>query len=396
MSLSNTPPPSGSPSSSYKAHIDTIFTANKLTDAQASLKQIAKLLQGITPKSRQIPLSNFVVKKFVQGITGGMDLLHSLGFTEITVNNKTYLTLPEQVDYSNIGTIAAEILAASTSPPTQLTSTSTPIPRMDDHQSLANSEMNKDVVIAGTPVDPKKCSSGCGFYANDAFDGMCSSCFKSQQSKQTQAHLKNRLARVAKQTFKNQCATLHCPFSVWKDAPKDYAVDLSNALKCTHHGAVCDKNNTMSDKDIPKEPQIVESTPTDAIPTQTPAIQTQTLLKCMYCSIGDVVKTFRAENPPTVSERRRIIGLKVRAMGVISTAMRVIQKDKTRCWTCQRRFAGLSGTECRCGFVFCGLHRYAQSHDCTFDHLSRYASTLAKSTLNDINKTKLEKQEDEY
>ena len=35
-----------------------------------------------------------------------------------------------------------------------------------------------------------------------------------------------------------------------------------------------------------------------------------------------------------------------------------LQTKRDRCWTCKKK-TGLTGFECRCGFVFCGTHRYA-------------------------------------
>ncbi|CAD7695567.1 unnamed protein product [Ostreobium quekettii] len=40
---------------------------------------------------------------------------------------------------------------------------------------------------------------------------------------------------------------------------------------------------------------------------------------------------------------------------------------KVRCPVCRRR-VGLTGFACKCGRVFCGEHRYAEAHDCGFDH----------------------------
>lgn len=41
-------------------------------------------------------------------------------------------------------------------------------------------------------------------------------------------------------------------------------------------------------------------------------------------------------------------------------------QDPKRCLTCRRR-VGITGFRCRCGFVFCGTHRYAEQHECSFD-----------------------------
>ncbi|KAK9277567.1 hypothetical protein L1049_007112 [Liquidambar formosana] len=41
-------------------------------------------------------------------------------------------------------------------------------------------------------------------------------------------------------------------------------------------------------------------------------------------------------------------------------------KAANRCGICKRK-VGLTGFKCRCGSTFCGTHRYAENHDCTFD-----------------------------
>lgn len=34
---------------------------------------------------------------------------------------------------------------------------------------------------------------------------------------------------------------------------------------------------------------------------------------------------------------------------------------------CCRKKLGLTGFKCRCGLTFCGQHRHAEGHNCTFD-----------------------------
>lgn len=64
-----------------------------------------------------------------------------------------------------------------------------------------------------------------------------------------------------------------------------------------------------------------------------------------------------------------------------SAAEREEQKDKTKCWACSRK-CGLTGFECRCGYVFCSKHRYAEDHDCNFDHKGKGREILAKNNPN--------------
>jgi len=40
---------------------------------------------------------------------------------------------------------------------------------------------------------------------------------------------------------------------------------------------------------------------------------------------------------------------------------------KNRCASCKKK-VGLTGFACRCGGMFCGLHRYSDKHDCNFDY----------------------------
>ncbi|KAJ7524275.1 hypothetical protein O6H91_18G084700 [Diphasiastrum complanatum] len=49
-----------------------------------------------------------------------------------------------------------------------------------------------------------------------------------------------------------------------------------------------------------------------------------------------------------------------------------------RCLTCKKR-VGLTGFKCRCGNVFCALHRYSDKHSCTFDYRSTGRDAISKA-----------------
>lgn len=61
------------------------------------------------------------------------------------------------------------------------------------------------------------------------------------------------------------------------------------------------------------------------------------------------------------------------------------QTDKTKCWTCSKKI-GLMGFDCRCGYIYCAKHRYAEEHECDFDHKSRGREIIAKANPNIVNK----------
>lgn len=54
-----------------------------------------------------------------------------------------------------------------------------------------------------------------------------------------------------------------------------------------------------------------------------------------------------------------------------------VQKNKKRCWECKKK-VGLTAIECRCGFVFCNNHRYADQHKCSFDFKAADRAELAR------------------
>jgi len=51
---------------------------------------------------------------------------------------------------------------------------------------------------------------------------------------------------------------------------------------------------------------------------------------------------------------------------------------KNRCLTCRKK-VGLTGFSCRCGGMFCSIHRYSDKHDCTFDYKELAQQQIRKS-----------------
>uniref|UniRef100_A0AAR2J5B0 AN1-type domain-containing protein n=1 Tax=Pygocentrus nattereri TaxID=42514 RepID=A0AAR2J5B0_PYGNA len=50
---------------------------------------------------------------------------------------------------------------------------------------------------------------------------------------------------------------------------------------------------------------------------------------------------------------------------------------KNRCFTCRKK-VGLTGFDCRCGSLFCGIHRYSDAHNCSFDYKAEAAEKIRK------------------
>lgn len=54
-----------------------------------------------------------------------------------------------------------------------------------------------------------------------------------------------------------------------------------------------------------------------------------------------------------------------------------VQMNKSRCWACNKK-VGLTGFKCRCQYVFCAAHRYADKHNCPIDYKSIGREEVAK------------------
>ncbi|XP_024982742.1 zinc finger A20 and AN1 domain-containing stress-associated protein 8-like [Cynara cardunculus var. scolymus] len=54
------------------------------------------------------------------------------------------------------------------------------------------------------------------------------------------------------------------------------------------------------------------------------------------------------------------------------------KEGPTRCMTCRKR-VGLTGFNCRCGHIFCSVHRYSDKHDCPFDYRATAKDAIAKA-----------------
>ncbi|GAB4856059.1 Zinc finger A20 and AN1 domain-containing stress-associated protein 8 [Ancistrocladus abbreviatus] len=55
-----------------------------------------------------------------------------------------------------------------------------------------------------------------------------------------------------------------------------------------------------------------------------------------------------------------------------------VKQGPNRCSTCKKR-VGLTGFNCRCGNLFCAMHRYSDKHNCPFDYRTAARDAIAKA-----------------
>jgi hypothetical protein len=194
----------------------------------------------------------------------------------------------------------------------------------------------REVVLQSVP-----CIKGCGFYGTTATLSMCSSCFR--------AHSKESVkAEVAKIEQQQEIVT-----------PK--------LLPAPTPSLAIPSIPELSSK--PASPKSA-ALPLLALPAPAPATVAAAPIPAPLPAVEEPAVKAVVEDAKGPSEEDG------------SGNGRPVQKNKGRCFKCKKKI-GFTGCECRCGYVFCGDHRYADAHSCDFDykHLKKEILTEANPVI---------------
>ncbi|XP_042969270.1 putative zinc finger A20 and AN1 domain-containing stress-associated protein 8 [Carya illinoinensis] len=170
-------------------------------------------------------------------------------------------------------------------------------------------------------MDSPLCANGCGFYGFKDKQNLCSKCYKDFQAQELSQEAPE--VPLAKNMDRLQLAVNGCCFPLG-----------------------------MEDRSNP----------------------------CSNCYNVDLLKEALAE---TVIEAPGLGNpAKSDAQTALASDITAIVKDswgvrKKRCKSCNKK-VGLTGFDCRCGNVFCGMHRYPEEHACTVDFKAIGREVLAQ------------------
>uniref|UniRef100_A0A8C6SKR6 Zinc finger, AN1-type domain 3 n=1 Tax=Neogobius melanostomus TaxID=47308 RepID=A0A8C6SKR6_9GOBI len=165
-----------------------------------------------------------------------------------------------------------------------------------------------------------------------------------------------------------------------KQPDEDCATKSSSSSSCGQPDIFCnDANNSLSSAltSMPNTPEnptpdrsTLSSTGSDYSALCTP---TKRSLESASDSESDVSPAKRARVGDVSKEEEASSSLAFLCSSSASSRTGPKQRNRKRCHRCQAKLELVQQElgSCRCGYVFCMLHRLPEQHECMFDHLGR-------------------------
>ncbi|XP_056146355.1 AN1-type zinc finger protein 5-like [Lampris incognitus] len=207
---------------------------------------------------------------------------------------------------------------------------------------------------------PMLCAAGCGFYGILRTNGMCSECHKEHLSKQN-----NGVSSLSAMSGSDLSSG---DPSAESSAIQKLEATLNNAAAAAGVGTAAARAGAAA---------AARAVAAGAVANEVLNIYSEDTARSMTQEMMKMSLSYdegsSANVDPVVTE---LISLKHKP-STAGEEPKTIKPRKIRCFVCHKKL-GLTGFDCRCGNMFCGIHRYSDKHNCPYDYKTEGAAKIRK------------------